>query len=79
MNTLNKYKQNLKVDENFVYSYKTKVARINHIKKTINLLSWEVKSPKNNKKKKINSSNTTSKHINYVGTEYNYKINKTEV
>ena len=63
--TLNKYKQNLKVDENFVYSYGAKVAVINHIKKEIKCLDWW--------------SVTTSKHINYVGTEYNYKVNKSEV
>tara|TARA_Y100001973_G_C5183118_1_gene326120 strand:- start:864 stop:1064 length:201 start_codon:yes stop_codon:yes gene_type:complete len=62
--TLSKYKQNLKVDENFVYSYETKVAKINHIKKQIDCLGWW--------------SVTTSKHINYVGTEYNYKVNKSE-
>ena len=38
--TLNKYKQNLKVDDNFVYSYGAKVAIINHIKKEIKCLDW---------------------------------------
>jgi hypothetical protein len=62
MNTLNKYKQNLKTDNQFIYSYNTKVAKINHINKTIKPLGWW--------------SVTTSKHINYVGKEYNYKVLK---
>ena len=62
MNTLNKYKQNLNTDNQFIYSYNTKVAKINHINKTIKPLGWW--------------SVTTSKHINYVGKEYNYKVLK---
>jgi len=57
---MEKYKQNLKVDNFFIYSYGTKVAEINHIKKTVTKLGyWSV---------------TTSKHINYVAREYNYEI-----
>lgn len=60
--TLPKYKDNLKVDDNFVYSYGTKVAEINHANKTIQPLGkWSV---------------TTSKHINYVGSNYGYKVLK---
>ena len=62
MSTLDKYKQNLKTDNKFIYSYDTKVAKINHINKTIKPLGWW--------------SVTTSKHINYVGKEYNYKVLK---
>ena len=62
MNTLKKYKQNLKTDNNFIYSYNTKVAKINHENKSINILGWW--------------SVTTSKHINYVASEYNYKLIK---
>ena len=62
MNQLNRYKQNLRVTHEAVYSYETKVAEINHKNRTITPLSWW--------------SMTTSKHINYVGSEYNYKVNK---
>ena len=55
-----KYKQNLKVDNFFIYSYDTNVAEIDHIKKTVTKLGyWSV---------------TTSKHINYVAREYGYEI-----
>ena len=59
---LDKYKQNLKVDYHNVWSYDTKVAEIDHIKRTIKPLGWW--------------SVTTSKHINYVGSEYGYKVQK---
>jgi hypothetical protein len=59
---LPKYKANLKVDDSYVYSYDTKVAKINHRDKTITPLGYW--------------STTTSKHINYVGSEYGYKVNK---
>ena len=62
MNILNKYKQNLKIDNNYIYSYDTKVAKINHNNKTIKILGWW--------------SVTTSKHINYVVNQYNYKVLK---
>ncbi len=45
-----------------VYSYDTKVAEIDHNKRTITPLGWW--------------SVTTSKHINYVGSEYGYKVQK---
>lgn len=60
--TLPRYKDNLKVDADFVYSYNTKVAKINHRDKTITPLGYW--------------STTTSKHINYVAREYGYKVNK---
>ena len=59
MNTLDKYKMNLKVDDAFVYSYDTKVATIDHINKRVKPLGWW--------------SVTTSKHINYVAREYGYE------
>ena len=62
MNTFNRYKQNLKTDYNYIYSYNTKVAKINHKKKIINCLGWW--------------SVTTSKHINYVANELNYEVIK---
>ncbi len=63
MNNLQKmdrYKMNLLVNDEYVYSYSTKVAKIDHIKREIQPLGWW--------------SVTTSKHINYVGREYGYKV-----
>jgi len=60
--SLPRYKDNLKVDDEFVYSYGTKVAQINHANKTIKPLGFW--------------STTTSKHINYVGSNYGYKVLK---
>jgi len=62
MRSFDKYKQNLKADYNNVFSYNTKVAEIDHNKREITPLGWW--------------SVTTSKHINYVGNEYDYKVNK---
>lgn len=62
MRTLDKYKQNLRVTDDAVYSYETWVADIDHKSKTIKPLGWW--------------SVTTSKHINYVGSEYGYKVQK---
>ena len=59
---MDKYKMNLLVNDDFIYSYGTKVAKINHIKREIQPLSWW--------------SVTTSKHINYVGKEYGYKVSE---
>jgi len=53
MYTFNKYKQNLRVDGNFVISYTTRVAEING-DKLIQLGWWSV---------------TTQKHINYAANE----------
>jgi len=60
--TFDKYKKNLKADYHNIYSYNTKVAEIDHIKREITPFQWY--------------SVTTSKHINYIGKEYNYKVNK---
>jgi hypothetical protein len=58
--TLSKHKANLNVSGNNVYSYNTHVATINHEKETVKRLGyWSV---------------TTSKHINYVASEYGYKV-----
>ncbi len=57
-----KYKQNLRATDNHVYSYNTKVAEIDHTNRTIKPLGWW--------------SVTTSKHINYVGSEYGYEVQK---
>ena len=58
--TLPKYKQNLKIDDNFIYSYNTKVAEINHKNKSVIISRYY--------------SQTTSKHINYVAREYGYLV-----
>ena len=60
MRLFTRYKQNLQVDDDYIYSYGTKVARIYHTNRTIVTLGWW--------------SMTTSKHINYVGREYDYKV-----
>jgi len=60
--SLKRYKDNLKVDYNNIFSYDTKVAEINHVKREIRPLGWW--------------SVTTSKHINYVGSEYGYEVQK---
>jgi hypothetical protein len=53
-----KYKDNLSYDDKFIYSYKTKVAEINHKNKVVVPLGyWSV---------------TTSKHINYAAKELGY-------
>ena len=62
MRTFDKYKQNLRATDNHVYSYDTEVAEIDHATQTIKPLGWW--------------SMTTSKHINYVGSEYGYEVQK---
>ena len=63
MRTFDKYKENLRATDDAVYSYNTRVAEIDHKNKIITPLDWY--------------SVTTSKHINYVGSEYGYKVQKT--
>ena len=62
MRQFDKYKQNLRATDNYIYSYETEVAEIDHETKTIKPLGWW--------------SMTTSKHINYVGSEYGYEVQK---
>ena len=57
-----RYKENLRVNGEHVYSYNTRVARIDHKTKQITCLGWW--------------SVTTSKHINYVASEYGYEVIK---
>ena len=59
---MNRYKENLLVSDDFIFSYLTKVAKIDHINRIVKPLGWW--------------SVTTSKHINYVAREYNYKLIK---
>ena len=49
-------------DDYYLYSYETRVAEIDHKNRTITPLDWY--------------SVTTSKHINYVGSEYGYEVQK---
>ena len=57
---MNRYKENLLVTDEAIFSYLTKVAKIDHINRIVTPLGWW--------------SVTTSKHINYVANEYNYKV-----
>ena len=59
---LDKYRENLLVSDDAVFSYLTRVAEIDHEKREINPLGWW--------------SVTTSKHINYVAREYDYRVTK---
>jgi hypothetical protein len=60
LSKLDRYKENLLVSDDYIFSYLTKVAKIHHESKEIEPLGWW--------------SVTTSKHINYVAREYNYKV-----
>ena len=66
MKTLNKYKQNLRVDGNFIISYSTKVAEI--IGNELHKLDWNIGGR--------TTSPTTSKHINYAAKELNLNLIK---
>lgn len=56
----NKYKQNLRIEGNKIYSYSTHVATING-DELLQLGYWSM---------------TTQKHINYAAKELNLKLNK---
>lgn len=64
MTNLKRYKQNLKVIGNSVYSYNTLVAEI--VEDKLYKVKWKVNG--------ITTSPTTSKHINYVANELNLKL-----
>ena len=60
MRKFDRYKENLRVTDDHVYSYETKVAMIDDSNRAIMPLGyWSV---------------TTSKHINYVASQYRYKV-----
>ncbi len=59
--TLTKYQQNLRSDDDKVFSYNTHVATVNGDKLEVF-------------KKYAHYSATTTKHINYVAQEFNLKI-----
>ncbi len=60
--TFKKYKKNLKMEGEFILSYNTKVAEINHQQKEVHVLGYW--------------SMTTSKHINYAASELGYQVVK---
>lgn len=60
LGAIDKYKKNLRYDDEFVYSYNTKVAKIDHKNGVVKPLGYW--------------SPTTSKHINYVAKEMGYKV-----
>ena len=62
MYTFKRYKANLRTHNNKVYSYETDVADIDHKNRTVTPNDYY--------------SMTTSKHINYVASEYGYKVIK---
>ena len=62
LSKMGRYKENLLVSDEAVFSYLTRVAEIDNEKRAIKPLDWW--------------SVTTSKHINYVAREYNYKVTK---
>ena len=66
MRYFKKYQQNLKYDNNFVYSYDTKVAIIDKQCKTLVKLKWDVDGK--------TSSPTTTKHINYASQELGLEV-----
>ena len=68
---MKRYKQNLKVSGNEIYSYNTLVATIDHLMEYVVLEAWNVGGR--------TSSPTTSRHINYVAKEYGYKVVQKEV
>ena len=68
---MTRYKQNLKVPGNEIYSYNTLVAKIDHFMECVVLVPWGVGGR--------TSSPTTSKHINYVAREHGYKVVEQEV
>ena len=65
MKTFDRYKQNLKMVGNDIYSYDTHVAEIKDNK--LHLVNWYVPGVGSH-------SPTTSKHINYVVQQLNLEI-----
>jgi hypothetical protein len=58
-------------EKEYVLSYDTIVAEINHAEQTIYLITWSVN---NGNGKVISHSATTTRHINAVSKYFNYKI-----
>ena len=66
MRTFERYQQNLKYDDKFIYSYDTKVAIIDKELGNLVKLKWKVD--------KMTSSPTTTKHINYASKELGLEV-----
>ena len=66
---LERYKQNLLINQKAVYSYNTEVAKIDHIKKQVIIVRWWLESSEHDKQ-----TPTTSKHIYYVARELGYQV-----
>ena len=66
MEKLNRYKENLRIHNNEVWSYSTKVAEIKGAE--LHLVDWNVGGMK--------SSSTTTRHINYVAWQKDLKLIK---
>ena len=62
LSKMNKYKENLLISDDNIFSYLTNVAKIDHLNRLIITDKFY--------------SVTTSKHINYVANEYNYKVKR---
>ena len=65
-----KYKKNLIVSNNYIYSYNTKVAFINTELKKVIRIDYKFKY----NDQLLTNSPTTSKHINYIASLYNYQV-----
>lgn len=76
-----RYKKNLRVDvvtdsetkvtTCYVVSYETRVAVIDFKRKEVNILEWVARDENG---RVICTSKTTSKHINYVAKDFNFKV-----
>ena len=62
LSKMNKYKENLLVSDDAIFSYLTKVGILDHFNQQIHVDKWW--------------SVTTSKHINYVAKKYDYEVIK---
>ncbi len=62
LSKMNRYKENLLVSDDAIFSYLTNVATLDHFNEQIHVWEW--------------FSVTTSKHINYVAKQYDYEVIK---
>ncbi len=62
LSKMDKYKENLLVSDDAIFSYLTNVATLDHFNEQIHVNKWW--------------SVTTSKHINYVAKQYDYEVIK---
>ena len=78
MRTFDRYKMNLKADDNNIYSYNTIIGIIDHENKTITEVKWWEKITRFDLQgsKFEKQSPTTATHLNFVASEYNYKVIK---